>query len=166
MNCDGAECESWAETYLLRLSWRCRVSLAWPEAASLRGILRTLGSEEPPHRTSGRSSGPCCTRHWLPHRNLRDLKIMKMLREFLLRECLELTYGRQLTGVVGVTVRSPRQSCSSWHCVQSLGQVGSSLEDHLLGQSLGVPGVAGNQLGQPGEPVVYARLLQSWNESV
>ena len=72
-----------------------------------------------------------------------------------------VTYSRQLAGVVAVGVwaaAEPRRAAR--HRVQSLGQVRGPLEDNLLGQPLGVPGVARHQLGQPAESVVYTRLLQ------
>ena len=70
-----------------------------------------------------------------------------------------LTYSGQLAGVVGVAVRSAGQPRPPGHGVQSLREVGRSLQHDLLGQPLRVSGVAGHQLGEPGEAVVYAWLL-------
>lgn len=70
-----------------------------------------------------------------------------------------LTYSSQLAGVVGVAVRSAGQPRPPGHGVQSLREVGRSLQHDLLGQPLRVSGVAGHQLGEPGEAVVYAWLL-------
>ena len=74
---------------------------------------------------------------------------------------IAITYSRQLASVVAVGVwaaAEPRRAAR--HRVQSLGQVRGPLEDNLLGQPLGVPGVARHQLGQAAESVVYTRLLQ------
>ena len=46
------------------------------------------------------------------------------------------------------------------HGVERLGQVCGALEDDLLGQLLGVAGVAGHQLAQAVEPEVYVGLGQ------
>ena len=72
-----------------------------------------------------------------------------------------ITYSRKLAGVVAVGVwaaSEPRRAAR--HCVESLGQVRSPLEDNLLRQPLGVAGVARHQLGQAAESVIYTRLLQ------
>ena len=72
-----------------------------------------------------------------------------------------VTYSRKLAGVVAVGVwasSEPRRAAR--HRVQSLGQVRGPLEDNLLGQPLGIPGVARHQLGQTAESVIYTRLLQ------
>ena len=68
-----------------------------------------------------------------------------------------LTYGCKLACVVGVGVGS-----GSWHGVQSLGQVSSSLQHNLLGQSLGVSWMSWHKLGQSAEAIVNAGLLQGW----
>ena len=48
--------------------------------------------------------------------------------------------------------------------VERLRQVGGSLQDDLLRQLLGVPGVSRHQLAQPLEPVVYRGLRQGWKD--
>ena len=73
---------------------------------------------------------------------------------------VDSTYCRKLTGVVGVGVWPRSEAGAPGHRVQSLGEVGGPLEDNLLGQPLGIPGVARHQLGQAAESVVYTRLLQ------
>ena len=70
-------------------------------------------------------------------------------------------YRRQLARVVGVRVRSASKA-SSGHRIQRLGQVGSSLQNDLLGKPLWISRVSRHQFAQPAEPVINRRLVEGW----